>query len=219
MTTHALTPLCELARKYGTDKGGWHTIAGETCHVYTPAYYALLGEHTQKVRSVLEIGVNQGCSLRMWRDLFPKAMIYGIDSNAASLFTEERIQCVAADQGNAASLLSAMATLGEPRFDLIVDDGSHEETHQVLSCRTLMPFLEPNGLYVIEDITFDCQPERYGDQLGYPWTAINVGVGIGKAHCYNDCPRCHGAEGERLLVVSQSMEHAQTIAVASTLFG
>jgi hypothetical protein len=58
--------LCELGRKYGTDKGGWHLKAGDTCHNYLPAYHKLFGDKRPLIAHVLEIGVGHGCSLRMW---------------------------------------------------------------------------------------------------------------------------------------------------------
>jgi hypothetical protein len=199
-----LTYLCELARKYGTDKGGWHTIAGETCHVYTPAYYEMWEARRFDVRHVLEIGVNYGGSLRMWSEYFPAAQIFGLDSNAACLFNEGRIKCLAADQNSGSSLATALAQMGLPKFDFIVDDGSHEPAHQLFSVNFLMPSLKQDGIYVIEDIHYDCQPEVHmvGLDPAYKWEAINTGVGIGKAHCWDQCPKCHGAEGERLLKVT-----------------
>src|SRR5438067_9360832 len=84
--TPPLTELCVLARKYGTDKGGWHMLAGDTCHNYTPTYHHMFGTRRLSVRNVLEIGVNYGPSLRMWEEYFPNADIYGLDSNTACLF-------------------------------------------------------------------------------------------------------------------------------------
>lgn len=37
-------------------------------------------------------------------------------------------------------------------LDIIIDDGSHNENHQVFSFMTLEKYLSPNGIYVIEDI-------------------------------------------------------------------
>jgi len=203
MTEHELTPLCKLARYFQTDKGGWHLHAGDTCHNYTPAYYELFKDRQQTVKRVLEIGVNYGPSLRMWREFFPNAEIVGLDCNEQCLFNDGRIRCFAADQGNAESLLDAMERAGiNDRYDLIIDDGSHFPAHQLLSAQVLMPFLEFDGVYVIEDIDYDCQPELIMDKLPhYKCEAINTGVGLGKAHCHPDCTKCHGAEGERLIVV------------------
>ena len=178
-----------MARKHGTDKGGNHLKAGNTCHQYTPTYYELFKDRIHDVRAVLEIGVLYGQSLRMWREFFPNAEIIGIDNNKGCLFKEPQIRCFHADQGNAHSLSAAIAGLNLPPYDLIIDDGSHDEGHQVVAAQTLLPHLAKDGFYVIEDLQYDCKPERVGNRIGGPWTwtAMAVGYGIGHAHCECGC--------------------------------
>lgn len=204
---HDLTPLCELAKKYETDKGGWHLRYGggdsDTCHNYTPTYYRLLAPIRDSVTRVLEVGINAGGSLRMWRDFFPHATVWGMDVRPETMFSEDRIHTVIADAFSPSSLACALEAMGQPQFDFIVDDASHEFDHQWWTCNFLMPNLRRDGLYVIEDMCLDCQPEVLGAKIKptYRWEAIDCGVGIGKAHCDPGCPKCHGFEGERLLVV------------------
>lgn len=153
-----MTPLCEMARKHETDKGGEHYRYGggdsDTCHAYTPVYHALFAEDRLDVRHVLEIGINAGSSLRMWKEYFPNAQIVGLDSDARCLVhNEDRIRCIGADQGSPESLCVAMGQLGEaPPFDMIIDDGSHFRDHQITSMKTLLPFLAPWGYYIVEDL-------------------------------------------------------------------
>jgi hypothetical protein len=209
-----LTPLCELARKHQTDKGGWHLVYGgcssDTCHNYTPTYYKLLWDRQGDTKKVLEIGVNAGSSLRMWEEFFPNAMIYGLDIRQEVLFNQGRIRCAYADQSNPASLLSAVHTLGDGPFDLIIDDGSHDFGHQVVSAKTLLPMLVRGGMYIIEDIDLDCQPSlltqhiTFPEYLGISYRSYDAGIGIGKAHCNPQCPACHGHEGERLIVYTRT---------------
>lgn len=181
-----LTPLCLLAKKHETDKGGRHLRYGgadsDTCHEYTPIYHDLLGDRREKVRRVLEVGVNAGSSLRMWREYFPNALIIGLDNYYDCLFMEERIMCILADQGDQKSLLAAMEYAGG-KFDLIIDDGSHELHHQILTMNTLVPYLEKDGLYVVEDIKDRDHPNVLGQHLreGYTWAAHYAEPGIGKS--------------------------------------
>lgn len=211
-----MTPLCELAKKHETDKGGWHMRYGggdsDTCHNYTPVYYALFCMFKDDVRTVLEIGINAGSSLRMWKDFFPKATIYGIDCNPGTLFQEDRIITFCADQNSPPSLRAVMNATAmlyndetHPGYDLIIDDGSHEYEHQVTSMLALLPYLTERGVYIIEDMTFDCQPEILGKHVpaGFKWVAIPCGRGIGKAHCADSCVKCRGHEGEQLLVITR----------------
>ncbi len=188
MTEHVLTPLCELARKYGTDKGGWHTARG-TCHNYTPTYHSLLKKRRLDVRNVLEIGIDHGASLRMWEEYFPNAAIVGIDNNRDTIFNKEgsRIVCLQVNQIDGFEL----NRLPGP-FDLIVDDGSHVTEHQIYSANHLKQHLKSDGFYVIEDIFEDCKPASVLDHIDWGvWTAEPVGIGLGGAHC--ECG-CRGGE-------------------------
>lgn len=197
-----MTPLCELARFYGTDKGGNHLSAGDTVHRYTPHYYKLFKDRRHDVKCVVEIGIAHGHSLRMWHDWFLEARIIGIDSNKDCLFTEERIDCYQADQGSYNELIEVVRTvrMANPQWDLIIDDGSHQDHHQIFTARTLMPYLKPDGYYIIEDLNVDCKPELIGEKIvegtSWKWSAIPVGRGLGWAYCHCGC-----GEGEQLLVI------------------
>ena len=143
--------LKPIAAKYGSDKCAWHS--------YGPIYDSIFTGAT--VRKVLEIGIGckavmgeayeNGASLRMWAEYFPDAEIYGLDIRPDALVNEGRIHSVQCDQGKIASLLAARDFIGAD-FDLIVDDGSHQPEHQILSACVLWPCVAPDGCYVIEDV-------------------------------------------------------------------
>lgn len=150
-----MTRLCDLAKKYGCDK----TVS--IFHDYTPFYDQLLQGRT--VTRVLEIGIGSvasmshvkdykpGASLRMWREYFPEAMIWGLDNDPGVMINERHILSLPCDQGNELSLTRVAYDLGH--FDLIIDDGSHQLPHQALTANTLIPkLLSPTGVYVIEDV-------------------------------------------------------------------
>lgn len=200
-----MTPLCELARKHETDKGGQHYRYGgcdsDMCHNYTPVYHALMEGRRNTTTRLFEIGINAGSSLRMWRDYFPNAEICGMDARSECLIWEDRINSVFADQRDVASMLTAMSVLQADtnKFDWIIDDGSHEVLDQIVSMQTLLPFLKPNGAYIVEDLTIDCKPEIVGDRVppGYKWYAIPAPGGLGvKAQCGCGC-----GGPEQLLVI------------------
>ncbi len=158
-----MTPLCELAVKYGCDK------TPSIHHRYTPYYHELLQGRT--IRAVLEIGIFKGASLRMWRDYFPEALIWGIDNDPNCLVQEERIQSLLCDQSDPVSL-NEFGDKFCPYFDLIVDDGSHNEQHQKISFWMLFPLLKTGGLYVIEDVQ---NPTRLSEYIHADHTIKNFG--------------------------------------------
>lgn len=153
-----MDPLSELARKYGTDKGGEHVPYGDVnhcCHVYTPVYWELFKDLREKPINFLEIGVSEGYSIRMWREFFPYAKIFGWD-NAIHRFEgplPAGVLLQGVDQSDTASLLGTWRDAGSPSFDIVIDDGSHVFDHQVTTFNTLWTMLTRDGIYVIEDQT------------------------------------------------------------------
>lgn len=139
-----LTPLCELARKYGSDKFS-------AKHSYTAWYWEQFKDRRETVRKVVEIGVGEGASLRMWRDFFPNAMIYGADNDWTRIFDDERIKVVLCDQSRSSDLLHLLNTTGND-IDLFIDDGSHNPLMQTFTHMELMPLLAPGVIYVVEDV-------------------------------------------------------------------
>lgn len=126
----------EIFDRCGTDK--------QSKHGYGPIYdVALQGV---VVRSVLELGIAQGRSLLAWKHAFPEAMIVGIDlvsCEVAGAVTH------AVDVRDHAALIAALKGY---RFDLIVDDASHDIADQLACVRVLWPLLNQGGVYVVEDI-------------------------------------------------------------------
>jgi hypothetical protein len=141
------TPLCLLARKYGSDKCS-------SKHSYTEFYYNEFKDRRESVLKVVELGVGEGASLRMWREFFPNAHILGGDNDRGRMMRDERITVMPCDQSNHTDLMMFANWIG-PNVDLFIDDGSHDPVHQHLTCRTLMPQLDPGVVYVIEDVVED----------------------------------------------------------------
>jgi SAM-dependent methyltransferase len=101
---------------------------------------------------ILEIGVQHGGSLQMWRRFFgPKATIFGIDIDpTCKRFEEDGCQIRIGDQSSATFLASVIAEMGG--VDIVIDDGSHIASHQVASFKALFPVLAPGGIYICEDL-------------------------------------------------------------------
>lgn len=158
-----------------------HTQPGKSVSElgYTAVYDLLLRDRRDQVKTVLEIGVLKGASLRMWEEYFSTAKVYGIDLHTYpglpdGKFTD-RAQVFLADQSKPEELLEVMKRINAP-LDFVSDDGSHKTADQITSLRTLFPFLADGGLYVIEDIEkmSDIEPHLKG--FNY-WFAIPHTIG------------------------------------------
>lgn len=172
----AAPSLGALALLWGTDKA-----PGQ--HSYTRHYARHLRRRRGSVRCVLEIGIGDGAdpeaggnSLRMWRNYFPHAVIYGVDIHEKRLDAEARIIALRADQSDPGALLRAVSQC--PPFDLVVDDGSHIGSHIIGAFEALFPRVKPGGYYAIEDLETAYQPAYGGGDRGAPDTAAALTKGL-----------------------------------------
>ncbi|MCK9273066.1 class I SAM-dependent methyltransferase [Candidatus Gracilibacteria bacterium] len=141
--------LEELAKKYHVDKANLGQSGG---HNYIPFYEQILRNKKESIKNVLEIGVAKGVSLKMWRDYFQNATIYGWDILDSSFINDERIQTFIVDQSNISQINDFFSYIGNIEFDFIIDDGSHQFLHQMISLFNLFPKLVSDGIYIIEDL-------------------------------------------------------------------
>jgi hypothetical protein len=151
------TPLCELAFKYGSDK------CPEIKHNYTPFYYEFL--KGKEINKIVEIGVGDaeemawtqvphyvtGASLHMWSDFYPNAKVYGMDIKQNCVFKDGNIETLVGDHNKGKDLLNLILFTGLD-IDLFIEDGSHKAEDQVFICKFLMPLLNKDVIYVIEDV-------------------------------------------------------------------
>jgi hypothetical protein len=121
------------------------------CHDYMTKYEKHFSKFIDKDINILEIGVASGASLRTWRDIFPKANIYGIDINPLCVQQDsERIKIFIGSQFDKVFLDNVMKEIGH--VSVIVDDGSHEMEHMVFTFEVLFPQLSQSGVYALEDL-------------------------------------------------------------------
>jgi hypothetical protein len=117
--------------------------------------------------NVLEIGVDNGGSLEMWHKYFgDDAMIFGVDINPKIQTGDIKNTFISrGDQGNSDfwdHYISEHNRLNMGKFDIIIDDGSHQFDHQRLTFFKLYPYLINGGIYMIEDTHTSYLPEYQG---------------------------------------------------------
>ena len=145
----------ERKRKSKTNEGG--DKMGPDRHNYAHVYAALLeGLNPQMV---VELGVFRGTSLALWCELFPEAMVVGLDLDFDRFReNEQKLR----DRGAFAvnfPLLHEWDAYGDevefladlPGIDLFVDDGPHRADAIRNTVRLVGPLMNPGGVYVVED--------------------------------------------------------------------
>jgi len=157
-------PLVDLFNAAGSDKGTEVRVGVGVPHCYALDYHRLLTPFRGDSFNVLEIGLEDQSkrsgrptdapSLRVWRDFFPNATVYGFDIDDFGFMTGERMVTFQGDQASREDLGRFLELHDRPRFRLVVDDGSHASSHQQISLAALFPHVEPLGLYLIEDLNW-----------------------------------------------------------------
>lgn len=165
-----MSTLHNIGSKYGTDKVNYG---------YLDFYNRFFNEQRESMKNVLELGVYYGASMKMWREYFPNAKIYGVDlfngirpSNTPfanpDIFLKsvqrneyDRIYLDILDQSIRENIVKYKEKFTDGYFDIIIDDCSHRMVDQQQSLGVLYPLVKSNGYYIIEDINSSL--ERYED--------------------------------------------------------
>jgi hypothetical protein len=141
---------------------------------YLQIYDKVLGRYRGTAFNMLEIGVFDGMSLRMWRKYFGSdAKIFGIDINpdcAAKAVPPTQVRI--GSQDDPEFLDRVVIEMGG--LDVVLDDGSHLGRHQIATFRCLFPKLRVGGLYLIEDLHTAYWPDRWEGGYGRRGTGIDL---------------------------------------------
>lgn len=154
-------PLTALANKYCSDKGTTYKCA----HGYTEHYNKIFKpfKDSGKEFKLLEVGLNRDNqnsmpSMQIYREFFgQQASLYGFDIHPG--FKKFH------DPGNKQVIYigdqSSATDLGQctDAYDIIIDDGYHASKHQQITLLALWDKLVPGGIYVIEDLHYQPEPE------------------------------------------------------------
>jgi hypothetical protein len=120
-------------------------------HHYFDVYHGALAPFIGRAPTLLEIGVQRGGSLAMWRDyLGADARIFGMDVDpAAAERAPEGTRVFTGDQADADVLRGVLAEIGRP--DIVIDDGGHTARQQITTFEVLYPAMRLPGVFIVED--------------------------------------------------------------------
>jgi cephalosporin hydroxylase len=133
-----LKQICSL---YATDKNCLHSYVDNV-------YEEIFEEYRYSADKLLEIGVENGGSMLMWREYFIKASITGIDIKPCpQVENRDRIEFINKDAYN----IELVDQLPD-NFDIIIDDGPHTLESMTFVIKEYINKIKENGILVIEDI-------------------------------------------------------------------
>lgn len=119
-------------------------------------YFDIYHRHLQKFVGrdvhVVEVGVQSGGSLLMWRHYFGEAChVTGVDiDEACRRHADAATRIVIGDQSDRAFWKAFRAQV--PAVDVLIDDGTAKADGQMVTLEEMLPHLRPGGVYICEDV-------------------------------------------------------------------
>lgn len=155
----------DLIKKYAAEDNSKGTDK-DTLHSYGLIYEELFKQYKQEDPLVIaEIGTYSGAFAEILVLWFPNSIVHAIDIDLSKvIFGKERsnLRYILAD-GTSKEVPHNITQSGSGKlFDIIIDDGSHKTSDQLTTANNWLPYLKPNGLYIIEDI----DGKYYDNMLG-----------------------------------------------------
>ncbi len=137
----------------GTDKN--------TCHSYIEHVYEKeFKPYREKEIELLEIGIETGGSLKLWKEYFLNAKsIVGVDISDEKI--DQRYRNIDGVTMNFGDAYDQKFSDQFGQFDIIIDDGPHTLESQLKSIELYLPKLKQHGLFIVEDV----QNQNWFDQL------------------------------------------------------
>jgi hypothetical protein len=119
---------------------------------YFDIYHRHFSRFVGREVHVLEIGIYSGGSLPMWHHYFgAQCHVYGVDIEPACLqYKGERTEVFIGDQSDRS--FWAKVRQGAPTIDVLIDDGGHTPTQQLVTLEEMLPHIRPGGVYFCEDV-------------------------------------------------------------------
>jgi cephalosporin hydroxylase len=129
---------------------------------YFDSYDHFFDKYRGKEITFVEIGILDGGSLFMWREYFgAQARIIGIDLNPeAKKWEKEGFEIYIGSQSDPNFWERFVSDVGE--IDIVLDDGGHTYSQQIITTENLLPHIKNGGLIVIED-THTSYMSGFGD--------------------------------------------------------
>ena len=148
--------LDTLFNYYGSDKANIFKISNKIGHGYSKFYENKLEKLKDKEVNILEIGSFAGSSAAAFSKYFKDSKIFCFDINISNFkFESKKIHVFGIDINDEKKIKKFLNTIfinhKIDKFDLIIDDGSHNLSDIIIGLKLFFKFVKNKGLYVIED--------------------------------------------------------------------
>jgi hypothetical protein len=125
------------------------TLKSDKWEPYFDVYETYFAKFRNTNPTFVEVGVQSGGSMEMWREYFGAgARIFGIDI-APEVTEVEGTTIIVGDQSDPAFWDQQLPAIGQ--IDCFVDDGGHTAKQMMVTFEKVWPMIKPGGAYVCED--------------------------------------------------------------------
>lgn len=127
-----------------------------TLHSYLGLYQKLLISKKETARNVLEVGIFNGGSIKLWHDFFPNATIYGLDiipikNLWSEIKNKQRIKLGRYDAYDN-DFFKTHFLDKNIKFDFMLDDGPHTLESMIQFIKLYSQIMTDDGILIIEDV-------------------------------------------------------------------
>lgn len=141
--------LLEIVDNSKTDKN--------TKHSYLDLYQKILVTKEDTATNILEIGILDGGSIKLWHDYFKNATIFALDiMNINNVWTEiknkERIILYTSHDAYDIERFKTTFLDKNIKFDILLDDGPHTLDSMIMFIKLYSQIMTSDGILIIEDI-------------------------------------------------------------------
>ena len=128
-----------------------------TTHSYLDLYQKLLIHKKDTAKNVLEIGVWDGGSIKLWYDFFTNATVYGLDIIPIQqvwheLKNNDRIKIYTSIDAYNEEFFTNTFLNQNIKFDFMLDDGPHTIESMIKFIQLYSQIISNNGILIIEDV-------------------------------------------------------------------
>jgi len=146
---NSIMSLEEIVDNSRTDKN--------TVHSYLPLYQKLLISKKETAKNVLEVGIYEGGSIKLWSDFFTNATVYGLDIiNIQNIwegikYNDKIILHTSTDAYNNDFFINNFLNKNI-KCDFMLDDGPHTLESMKQFIRLYSQIMTDDGILIIEDV-------------------------------------------------------------------
>ena len=151
--------LDKLFYHYGSDKAHLFKKTANKGHGYSEFYKKKLEKIKNQKINILEIGSYAGASAAAFAKYLPNSNIFCFDINISNFeYKSKKIHVFGIDINNQKKAIKIMNKIAYQfnikKFDIIIDDGSHNLSDILIALKLFFKYLKNKGLYVIEDFKY-----------------------------------------------------------------